>query len=73
MLLLDIEPCKTYRWSVRTTYLAGDDVKFGEWMRRHWDSDDENETGKGSVGRKASEAPAYIQDFASLEIECDRR
>lgn len=31
------------------------------------------ETEKGILGRQASAAPAYIQDFASLEIECERR
>jgi hypothetical protein len=31
------------------------------------------EFGKGIVGRKASDAPAYVQDFAELKIECSRR
>ena len=26
----------------------------------------------GLAGREASEAPAYTQDFARLEIECER-
>lgn len=72
-LLFDIEPCKTYRWSVRPTYRVGNSVKFGEWMRREWETDSEKEYGRGSIGRQASIAPAYIQDFASLEIACPRK
>jgi hypothetical protein len=72
-LLFDIEPCKTYRWSVRPSYRVDNSVKFGEWMRRESDADDEKDTGRGSVGRQASVAPAYIQDFASLEIACPRK
>ena len=70
-LVYEIEPCKTYRWSVRPSYHVGGDIKFGEWMRLTSDSDTDTE--KGIVGRKASEAPAYVQDFASLEIKCGRR
>lgn len=72
-LLFDIEPCKTYRWSVRPTYRVGNSVKFGEWMRREWETDSEKDYGRGSIGRQASIAPAYIQDFASLEIACPRK
>jgi len=35
--------------------------------------DSETASGNGNVGRKASEAPAYIQDFATLQIKCGRR
>lgn len=28
-----LEPCKTYRWSVRPSYHVDGDVRFGEWMR----------------------------------------
>jgi hypothetical protein len=72
-LAYEIEPCKTYRWSVRPSYHIGDTIKYGEWMRS--DSDKEITIGfdKGIVGRNASAAPAYIQDFASLKIECGRR
>ncbi|MGI9247822.1 MAG: hypothetical protein ACR2QI_02330 [Woeseiaceae bacterium] len=65
----ELEACKTYRWSVRPAYHVGNDIKFGEWMRFSSDT----HTGKANVGRKASEAPAYIQDFASLNIKCGRR
>ena len=40
--------------------------RFGEWMRFKTDTVTDN----GNIGRKASEAPAYIQDFASLKIKC---
>jgi hypothetical protein len=66
-----IDPCKTYRWSVRPSYHANSEIKFGEWMRFH--SEPDADTGTGIVGRNASEAPAYIQDFAWLKIECGRR
>jgi len=76
-LEFEIEACKTYRWSVRPSYHLDGDIKFGEWMRfksdTDPDTDPDTDTGKGSVGRKASEAPAYIQDFALLNIKCGRR
>jgi len=70
-LEFEIDACKTYRWSVRPSYHRGNDIKFGEWMR--FESDSDTDPGNGSVGRKASEAPAYIQDFALLKIKCGRR
>lgn len=66
---VELEACKTYRWSVRPLYRVGTDIKFGEWMRSNPDASD----GNGNIGRKVSEAPAYIQDFASLQIKCGRR
>lgn len=69
----ELEACQTYRWSVRPVYHVDGEIKFGEWMRFSEESDSENENGKGIFGRQASEAPAYIQDFAFLEIECSRR
>ena len=71
MLEFEIDACKTYRWSVRPSYHLGSDIKYGEWMR--FTSDTDTDTGKGSIGKKASEAPAYIQDFALLKIKCGRR
>ena len=71
-LVFEIEACKTYRWSVRPSYRVGSDIKFGEWMRFNSDTDADADAGKGITGKKASEAPAYIQDFASLKIECGR-
>ena len=65
----ELEPCKTYRWSVRPSYSLGADHRFGEWMR----SNAGNDTGNGGTGKAASVAPAYIYDFASLEIKCRRK
>jgi hypothetical protein len=72
-LFFELEPCKTYRWSVRPSYHVGNEIKFGEWMRAEVESASDTETTKGIFGRAASEAPAYIQDFPSLEIKCGRR
>ena len=65
----ELAPCKTYRWSVRPSYQVGSSVKYGEWMRSNSGADTEN----GKSGLAASIAPAYIYDFASLEIKCRRR
>ena len=78
-LVVELEACQTYRWSVRPTYHVGSDKKFGEWMRfsPEVEAEAENETTplseKAMIGRNATEAPAYIQDFALLEIKCGRR
>jgi len=69
----ELDPCQTYRWSVRPAYHVDGEIKFGEWMRFSPESDTEKETKKGIFGKRASEAPAYIQDFALLEIDCRRR
>lgn len=69
-LTFEIEACKTYRWSVRPSYRIGNDVRFGEWMRVNPDADSEDESAQGGMGRQASAAPAYTQDFATLKIEC---
>jgi hypothetical protein len=73
MLYYELEPCKTYRWSVRPVYNTGTAVKFGEWMRYPAKVDEESGVEKGLVGRAASEAPALTQDFPILEIACPRR
>ncbi|MGI9232075.1 MAG: hypothetical protein ACR2RD_00455 [Woeseiaceae bacterium] len=62
-------PCKALRWSVRPSYAVAGGRKFGEWMR--YSSDTYN--AKANVGRQASEAPAYIQDFPSLNLKCKKR
>ncbi len=69
----ELDPCQTYRWSVRPAYHVDGDIKFGQWMRFSPASDTENEAAKGMFGKQASAAPAYIQDFALLKIECSRR
>lgn len=68
-LELDLEPCKTYFWSVRPNYPQDSGLKFGDWMRNSPDG----EVARGNVGRAASVAAAYIQDFAVLEVKCGRR
>ena len=64
---IDLSDCQVYRWSVRPSYQFGESNRFGEWMRSGGTSSSAN------IGRQASVAPAYTQDFASLEIKCGRR
>ena len=73
MLYYELEPCKTYRWSVRPAYDTGSAVKFGEWLRYEAEVDEESGVEKGLAGRQASASPAYTQDFPVLEIACPRR
>lgn len=72
-LLVELESCQTYSWTVRPSYHVDGDVRFGESMRFKPDDIPDIDTVNGIIGRDASEAPAYIQDFALLEIECGRR
>jgi len=65
----ELDPCKTYRWSVRPSFRFTGDLKYGEWMRANAGE----KTSNGGSGIAASVAPAYIYDFASLEIKCRRR
>jgi hypothetical protein len=69
----ELEPCKTYRWSVRPSYRVGNEIKFGEWMRNHQEPEGDAEPADGLVGRSASTAAAYLQDFAVLDLGCGRR
>ncbi len=62
----NLEACQSYRWSVRPSYHVGGDIKYGPWMRSNTNPDG----GNGNVGQKASEATAFLYDFASLEIKC---
>ncbi len=64
-----LEPCNTYHWSVRPAYANDGRTTYGEWMRK----DTATEQGNGNVGRAVSEAHAYIQDFASLDVDCRAR
>ncbi len=70
-LVYELDPCQTYRWSVRPTYQIDADVRVGEWM--HYSSKKGAVIEKGIIGRNAAAAPAYVQDFASLEFECRRK
>jgi hypothetical protein len=58
-----LEPCKHYRWSVRPAYHVDGKVRYGPWMRSGTE-------GNGNIGTKASEAPAYLYDFAEFEVRC---
>jgi len=64
---VELDACQSYRWSVRASYHVDGDIKYGEWMRS------DTATGNGNVGKKASKAPAYIQDFAVLDIKCNAK
>ena len=64
---VELDACQSYRWSVRASYHVDGDIKYGEWMRS------DTATGNGNVGKKASKAPAYIQDFAVLDIKCSAK
>lgn len=61
-----LEKCTTYHWSVRPTYTVKGVRKNGAWMR----NPPEGATGNGNVGRAASVAHAYIQDFAVIDVGC---
>ena len=67
----NLEPCKTYRWSVRPAYQTSDSIRYGDWMQAPTAA--AATTVNGIEGRKASTAPAYIQDFATLKIHCRAR
>jgi hypothetical protein len=59
----NLEACQTYRWSVRPSYHVAGDIRYGPWMRS-------GSNGNGNIGQKASEAPAYLYDFAELQVKC---
>ena len=85
-LAYDLEPCRTYRWTVRPSYNVDGATRFGEWMQVSAREDSKKKskkkkkeeqaaalpTAKGILGRQASAAPAYTQDFARLEVACPR-
>ena len=62
-----LDTCKNYRWSVRPSYQFDGKTRYGVWMRSG------TADGNGNIGRKASSAPAYLQDFAALEIKCNAK
>ena len=72
-----LEPCRTYRWSVRPSYGSGTDAGYGHWMRLVSAEGAESSAAfkgrNGLIGRQASVAPAYTQDFPELEIACPQR
>jgi len=64
---MPLEPCKTYRWSVRPTFTRDGVKRSGTWMRK------DTTHGNGNIGRAISEAHAYVQDFPVLEVDCRAR
>lgn len=64
---VELEDCKSYRWTVRPSYEVDAAVRYGEWMRSNPDS------ANGNVGTAGSDSAAYIYDFAALNIKCGRR
>lgn len=72
-LAMELEPCRSYRWSVRPSWHIDGEIRFGDWMRLGEADGPRFEEGVGIRGRQASEAPAYSQDFPLLQIECSRR
>ena len=73
VLSYELEPCRTYRWSVRPSHNTRADTGYGDWMRLVSAEDTEFKGRNGLIGREASVAPAYTQDFPELEIKCSRR
>jgi hypothetical protein len=69
----ELQPCTSYRWSVRPVFDDGTDITYGEWMRLESDPENKVKGRNGLVGRNASIAPAYTQDFAVLDVKCGRR
>lgn len=64
-----LEPCKTYRWSVRPTYSKDGVTRSGTWMRKA----NGGIRGNGNSGRAISVAHAYVQDFPVLQVHCKAR
>jgi hypothetical protein len=75
-LATPLEPCGHYFWSVRPVYRADGALRVGPWMRKPAEAKADKKASKtapvldGIAGRDASVAPAYLQDFAILEIDC---
>ena len=69
----ELEPCTVYRWSVRPSFQVDADIAFGEWMRLTPESEEAGNGRSTLVGRNASIAPAYTQDFPQLKTKCGRR
>lgn len=75
--------CGDYRWSVRPQWRVDGTVRYGHWMQfpppppevdaKDGEAAEAPLPPNGLVGRAASEAPAYTQDFPSLTIACGRR
>jgi len=69
----ELQPCASYRWSVRPVFDDGTTITYGDWMRLGSDPEGSQQGRNGLVGRNALIAPAYTQDFPSLQLKCRRR
>lgn len=65
----ELDACETYYWTVRPSFLVDGVKRNGDWMRRVA----VGVSGNGNIGRKISDAHAYIQDFAAFEVDCRAR
>ena len=64
-----LEACKSYYWTVRPSFLVDGVRRNGEWMRLA----SVGASGNGNIGRKISETHAYIQGYATFEVDCRAR
>ncbi len=55
-LTYELEPCQTYRWSVRPVYTVDGSTRFGEWMRIAYDPEADPKAKKKKKRKKESEA-----------------
>lgn len=74
-LLTPLEPCGHYFWSVRPVYRLDAGQRVGPWLRKPPEAKPAKADKKapvldGIAGHDASVAPAYLQDFATLDIHC---
>lgn len=68
-----LEPCQSYRWTVRPAWRVGDAIHYGDWMRAAEPVDNPDPLFAGAVGvngRSASTVPGMLQDFAALDVKC---
>ena len=68
-----LQPCKSYRWTVRPAWRVGENIHYGDWMQAPKSAEAPEPLFVGAVGvdgRSASDVPAMLQDFASLDIKC---
>jgi len=61
VLTYPLEPCTTYRWSVRPVYLLDSGKRFGDWMRFAWQPDDKGKKKKRSPEEIAAQEAALKQ------------
>lgn len=69
-LAVELPECSTYRWTVRPVYRIDGATRYGRWLRFSTESEKAATASDGLLGRNASTAPAYIQDFAKLRLRC---